>query len=248
MIRLFCAAGVLCAFPFSGMAQQSGPPPAVAANVTQNIDLSFATKGNFTTTALSVSRLHGIGRQNRFRIGYGLRFTSAFGNNTTYRTAPARLTSGKHSIFALFSEDLVQNIDTLKFQSTQINSVNISIHLEYALSRKVAAGFNIDGIGFSFGSPRNGTFTSKGPGRSALTGTTQQARPTAFNLLLISDSDIGSLNSEAYVRYAVTPKLSLRAGLNFQFNEYQTTKKLTFDNDRYRTKNLLPMLAVAYHF
>ncbi len=246
MIRLFCAAGILCAFPFSGMAQQPGPP--LPAKINQSIDLSFATKGNFTTTALSVSRLHGIGRQNRFRIGYGLRFTSAFGNNTTYRTAPARLTSGKHSIFALFSEDLVQNIDTLKFPSTQINSLNISIHLEYALSRKVAAGFNIDGIGFSFGSLRNSTFTSKGPGRAALTGSGQQARPTAFNLLLISDSDIGSLNSEAYVRYTVAPKLSLRAGVNFQFNEYQTKKKLIFDNDRYRTKNLMPMLAVAYHF
>ncbi|OIN57504.1 hypothetical protein [Arsenicibacter rosenii] len=248
MSRLFYITWGLCAFPFLTMAQQSTPPAALPANVTQSVDLSFATKGNFTTTALSVSRLHGVGRHKRFRIGYGLRFTSAFGKNTTYRTAPARLTSGKHSIFALFSEDLVQNIDTLKFPVTQINSFNISIHLEYALTRKVAAGFNIDGIGFSFGSDRSSTFTSKGTGRSALTGSTQQARPTAFNLLLISDSDIGSLNSEAYVRYQVAPKLSLRAGLNFQFNEYQTRKKLIFDNDRYRTKNLMPMLAIAYHF
>ena len=76
----------------------------------------------------------------------------------------------------------------------------------------------------------------------------QEAKPTVFNLLLVSDSDKGSLNSELYVRYKINPKISLRGGFNFQFNEYTTLRKLTFENDRFRAKNLLPLLAVSYHF
>lgn len=215
---------------------------------TQVIDLSLASNGDFTTAALALNRLHGLGQSHRFRIGYGLRFTSAFGSNTDYRTAPAKLTSGNESIVALFSEDIIANIDTIRFPKTQINSLNLSINLEYAISRKLEVGFNIDAIGISFGGNQTGIFTANSPVRSSLSGTAQEAKPTAFNLLLISDSDLGSLNSEAYIRYRVTPKISVRGGLGFQFNEYTTLRKLTLENDRFRAKNAMPMLAVSYHF
>jgi hypothetical protein len=223
------------------------PNPAFA-KINQTIDLSVATNGEFSLAALSINRLHGLGRSHRFRIGYGLRLASAFGTNTDYRTAPANLTSGNQSIIALFSEDIVANIDTVRFPKTQINSLNASIHLEYALSRRFDIGANIDAIGFSVGGKQTGTFTSKGPGRSSLTGTAQTASPTAFNLLLISDSDLGSLSSEYYVRYRLNPQFSLQGGLSFQFNEYTTNRKLTFENDRFRAKNFMPMLALSYHF
>lgn len=227
---------------------QSGGAQVDFKKTTQVLDLSLASKGDFTTVALSLNRLHGLGQSHRFRIGYGLRFTSAFGNNTDYRTAPAKLTSGNESIVALFSEDIIANIDTIRFPKTQINSLNISINLEYAISRKLEVGFNIDAIGFSFGGNQTGTFTANSPVRSSLSGTTQEAKPTAFNLLLISDSDRGSLNSEAYIRYRFTPKVSIRGGLGFQFNEYTTLRKLTLENDRFRAKNAMPLLAVSYHF
>jgi hypothetical protein len=62
----------------------------------------------------------------------------------------------------------------------------------------------------------------------------------------VSDNDLGSLNSELYARYWVNDKIGFRAGLSFQFVEYTTDKVLTFENDRFRTKNLLPMLAISY--
>ncbi len=215
---------------------------------TRTFDLSVATKGDFSVVALSVNQLHGLGRSHRFRIGYGLRLASAFGSNADYRTAPANLTSGNQSIVALFSNDLIANIDTVRFPKTQINSLNVSINLEYAVTRRFSVGANIDAIGFSFGGKQTGTFTANSPVRSSLSGTAQEASPTTFNLLLISDSDLGSLSSEYYVRYQASSKISVRGGLSFQFNEYTTARKLTFENDRFRTKNFLPMLAVAYHF
>jgi hypothetical protein len=237
---------VALALPVSVMAQSA--PTFDFKRINQTADFSVATNGDFSTIALSANRLHGLGRSHRFRIGYGLRFTSVFGNNTDYITAPAKLTSGTQSFAALVTESIVANLDTVRFAKNQVNSLNASINLEFGVTRRFDVGINIDAIGVSFGAKQTGTFTANSPFRSSLSGTQQSARVSPFNLLLISDSDLGSLNSEAYVRYRLTPKVSLRGGINFQFNEYTTDRKLTLENDRFRAKNALPMLAVSYHF
>lgn len=219
-------------------------------SISRTVDMSLATKGSLTTVALSVNQLHGLWTSRRFKIGYGLRLTSAFGKETDYRTAPADLVkgAGKGSVVGLFSKDLKENIDTLRLSKTLAHSINISLNLEYALSHRVDVGFNIDVIGFTFGSKQSGTFMANSPVRSSLSGTVQEARLTSFNLLLGDKSDRGSLNSEGYVRYRLNPRISLRTGLSFQFNEYITDRKLTFDNDRFRSSNLRVLLAAAYHF
>jgi hypothetical protein len=211
-------------------------------------DLSLATNGDLSSLALTINQLHGLGKLHRFRVGYGLRFTATTAGPLNYITAPAELTSGKQSILALFTENINDNLDTLRLGKTQTNSLNISIHLEYALARRLAVGINIDALGFTAGGQQSGMFQANKPTRSSLHNTVQTGKPTGLNLLLISDSDWGSLNSEAYVRYRVTPKLSLRGGIGFQFTEYTTTRKLTLDNDRFRSKNAGVQLAVAYHF
>lgn len=218
--------------------------------VTQTLDLGLATKGSVTTIALSINRLHGLWQSRRLRIGYGLRLTSAFGRNTDYKTAPSELVKGpgKESVLGLFSKDLDENIDTLRLPKTQGHSVNLSFNLEYVLSRRVELGFNIDVVGFTFGPKQSGTFIANRPVRSPLSGTDQEAYLTQFNVLLGDRSDRGSLNSESYVRYRFNPHFSLRTGLSFQFNEYTTTNKLTFGNDRFRSSNLRVLLAAAYHF
>ncbi|MFD2937628.1 hypothetical protein [Spirosoma flavum] len=219
-------------------------------SITQTVDLSLATKGSLTTVALSINRLHGLGPSHRFSIGYGLRLTSAFGSTTDYRTAPADLVKGKGkgSVIGLFSKDLEENIDTLRLPKTQGHSVNISFNLDYAVSRRVDLGVNIDVIGFSFGPTQSGTFIANSPIRSSLSGTVQEARLTTVNMLLGDKSDRGSLNSEGYVRCRLNPHCSLRGGLSFQFNEYTTSRKLTLDNNRFRSSNTRVLLAVSYHF
>ncbi len=247
MKKLICF--ISLALPLSALAQTNPATDAFAfKRVTRSADFAVASTGDFTSFALSVNQLHSIGRSRRFRLGYGLRFTSGFGGKTDYATAPARLTSGTKSIVALFTETIANNIDTLHLSKAQVNSLNLSINLEYAITKRLSVGANIDAIGFSFGSKQSGTFQANAPVRSSLSGSVQEGKPTAFNLLLISDSDLGSLNSEYYVRYQVRPQLSLRAGLGFLFTEYTTTRKLTFENDRFRSKNYLPMVAVSYHF
>lgn len=208
-------------------------------------DLSIAAIGGFSP-ALSYNYNWGLGKKGKFKIGTGIRFTYFAAGNRDLITAPATLTSGEKGPQVLFLENILGNLDTLKFPKVGIGYINIPIHLQYSFSKKLEIGFNIDAIGFSFGNKLNGTFYASDS--KSLNKTTQSAKPTVFNLLLVSDNDLGSLNSELYARYWLNDKIGLRAGLSFQFIEYTTDKVLTFENDRFRTKNLLPMIAFSYKF
>lgn len=207
--------------------------------------------GKGFTGALSYNKYYGIGQAGRFKIGWGLRLNTHFAGQTDHRTAPASLTSGKSSFAALVSEDIVSQIDTLRLSNSQVNSLNLNIHLQYAVFKKLEVGFNIDAVGFSFGKQQTGTFLARqsdatGRGNNGKTDIT--AKPTGLNLLLVSDSDIGSLNSEIYARYWINNKWAIRGGLSFEFWEYTANRKLAFDNDRFRSKTLLPLIAVSYRF
>jgi hypothetical protein len=203
-----------------------------------------AGAGSFASS-LAWSQQHGIGRRKRFRIGYGLRLTNFWGSDLEYVTAPAKYTSGKQSIAALFSPNIDANIDTVNFARTQVNLLNAGIYLSYILpwySNRFQLGVNIDAAGVSFGSRQQAAY-----GNSSVS-----AKPTVFNLLLISDSDQGSLNSEWYISYRASHKLAVKAGYEFLFTEYTTSTKIqpipgtASFNDRFRLKSAMLMLGVLF--
>lgn len=208
-------------------------------------DLSISAGGGFSP-ALSYNYNWGLGKSGKFKIGTGIRFTYFAAHHKDLITAPASLTTGEKGPQVLFKENILANLDTLHLSKVGVGYLNIPIHLQYSFSQKLEVGFNIDAIGISFGSKQNGTFYASDS--RSLNKSTQSAKPTFFNALLVSDNDLGSLNSELYARYWVNDKIGIRAGLSFQFIEYTTDKALTFENDRFRTKNLLPMIAISYKF
>lgn len=194
---------------------------------------------------LSLSYLHQwkLGARHKLGVGMGGRFTSYFGQNQYYTTAPAKLTSGSTGPLVIFKEDVVANIDTLLVQSPQVNALNAFINIDYTLSQKFTIGFNIDAIGFSFGGSKQANYINGSAGKIT------EGSPTGFNILLVSDNDRGSLNSELYVRYSLNEKWGLKAGGQFLFTEYTTTTKVqTFpeENDRFRNKSLLFCLGISY--
>jgi hypothetical protein len=198
--------------------------------------------------AVSWVRLHGFGSgKQRFKIGYGVRLSTYFGSTQNYITAPARLTSGKESIVALFTENIPANLDTVSFTKSQVNLLNAAIYLNYTppiLKDRLDVGMNIDALGFSFGGSQGGTYISNGKNAAV------NAKPTGFNLLLISDSDRGSLNSEWFVRYWLSEKWAVKLGYEFLFTEYTTDKKVQtvgdLQNDRFRNKSSLFLLGVTW--
>jgi hypothetical protein len=212
-------------------------------------DLALSGAFGRLSAATGWYHLHAVGKKKKIHVGYGVRFTSFIGANKFYTTAPARFTSPVQNLGTIFSETYEHNIDTLATATAVTNSLNTVIHLQYDITHKLSAGFNIDAVGFSFGTSRKFNIISSAydPNQAPV----QPGRPTKLNLLLTSDNDIGSLNSEFYLRYSVNEKIGLRAGYTFLFSEYRTDKKLSFDdgrimNDRYRYKAAMALVAVGY--
>jgi len=195
------------------------------------------------TLALSYIHLWKLGANQKLGIGIGGRFTSYLAANQYYITAPAQLTSESSSPLIIFKDNITSNIDTFLVKSPQLNCLNLSINIDYQVSKKITAGFNIDALGFSFGGSRSGNYIN-GP-----SGKMTNAVPTTFNLLLVSDNDRGSLNSEFYTRYSLNELWAVKLGAQFLFTEYTTSTKvqqLPEQNDRFRNKSLLVCLGISY--
>jgi hypothetical protein len=188
--------------------------------------------------ALSWSHLHGFGKKTqKFKVGYGIRYSSFFGGNLFYTTAPAKYTSDN------------AKIDTLSLLNAQVNTLNVSVHLQYTVLKKLDLGFNIDAIGLTLGAEQKYSLLSSTGDPANLQVNT--AKPSPFNLLLIGDNDKGSLISEFYVRYWLSPKWAIKGGFNYFFSEYTTNAPLSFNNgdvvnDRYRNKSYMGFLSLSF--
>jgi long-subunit fatty acid transport protein len=203
-------------------------------NGLNNYELSFASSGTNQLFDLGWNHLHGITKNKKFRIGYGIRFTGINGSGDFY-TAPANLTK----------EDA--NLDTINGGSYSIGSLNLSIHLNYQFNKKWEAEFNIDAVGFSFGSSSSIEYNStKRLTTNPLAESKQNAAPTPFNILLVGDNDIGNLNSQIKIKYRFHPQWAFNFGGTYIFSELTTNNKLYKDNDRFRQKNFMPMIGISY--
>lgn len=187
-------------------------------------------------------------KSKRFAVGTGLRLTSYFGASKYYQTAPAKLTSGSTGPLVIFKKNIEANIDTFLVRSPQVNFINAFINLRYRISAKIHIGFNIDAIGFSFGGKQRGNYINRS---ESPVGFTEEAQPTAVNVLLISDNDRGSLNSELYAKYYFNETWSIKASASFLFTEYTTDSDIQQTpepNDRFRNKSLMAGVGITYKF
>jgi hypothetical protein len=234
---------LITALIFSTLVKAQIAQPYFYTKSQTNLDFVLAVGNQAVSPSVSYSKLYSFSENRRFKMGYGVRLNNFFGANKEAITAPAKLTSETHSIVSLLSDYRLNNLDTLKLNSVWTTSVNAKVVVQYSI-RKFDIGFNIDVIGFTIGSKQTGQFlASESPNfhKSA-----QIANPSALNLLLIGDSDKGSLNSEVFVRYWVSDRMAIRVGGSYQFLEYSTDKNLTFENDRFRVKTFMPFIGITF--
>ena len=193
--------------------------------------------------AFSFNYDKGLGKGKKIIVGFGGRLTSYFGKNQYYITAPAEITSGSSGPGVLFKENIDANIDTFLIKAAQVNYLNVFLTIGYNISERLMFRFNIDAIGFSFGQNVNGNYINGAQGAM------EYASPTAFNLLLISDNDKGSLNSEFFARYLINGKWGIKGGIQFHFTEYTTdteVQQFPEPNDRFRNKSFMFGVGVSY--
>lgn len=210
-------------------------------------EISLSVGEKELSSSLNMHHLHGIGSKSNFKIGYGLRFSTYFGQDKQYITAPARLTSGEEGPQVLFAENIEANFDTVQITYPQVNFCNLFIIIQYTFFKKIDLGFNIDAVGFSFGGKQDGGYYSSKNPTSSFTAN-QVAIPTFFNLLLVGDNDIGSLNSELFLRYRFSENWGVKAGFCYLFTEYTTENQLRLQNDRFRFKSSMALIGMSYKF
>lgn len=220
--------GFLTLIFINGKAQQNPIPSKLAA-----FDLALGVGSSVSSGALSFNQTHGLLASKKLRLGYGLRLSAFSGSELTYITAPAKLTKEPATV------------DTFNIKSPLSMGLSATLHIEYLLSQKLRVGFNIDIVGLGFGSSQNGDFISSENIASKYPNTVP-SKPTAFNLLLIGDNDIGQLKSEFYLGYSLSERFMIRSGLDMTFSEYRTEQKLTQENDRFRYKAMLFFAAVSF--
>jgi hypothetical protein len=184
-----------------------------------------------------------LGKSRKFVVGFGGRLTSYLGKNQYYITAPANITSGSTGPAVLFKENIDTNIDTFLIKTSWVNSFNAFVTLGYNLSERLMLRFSIDAIGFSIGNKVTGNYIN------GSYGSIEPASPTALNVLLVSDNDRGSLNSEFFGRYLLNDTWGIKFGAQFHFTEYKTesdVQQFPEANDRFRRKSLMVSAGVSY--
>ena len=241
ILILTCLAALLAN---GAAAQKKTPRP-----VNQFADITVGVGSSQVSGAFSYIYNWKIGKRKKWEAGFGARFTSYFGNNLYFKTAPAKLTSGKTGPGVLFADDIKPNIDSVLFPKAQVNALNLSLNFGYNFTKRFSLGFNIDAIGFSFGKKQSGIYY----GNNFATGVPVTARPTGFNLLLISDNDKGSLNSELFAKYKCNDNWGIKLAFEFLFAEYTTNTQVQTTpggdkNDRFRKKMSGGGIGITYNF
>lgn len=191
--------------------------------------------------------VYGLAKAKKIRVGYGFRATAFQGKNQRLITAPAILTTGAEGPQVLFLPDRPDYFDTLGLATSSVLYVNAMFVIEYAISKKCEAGFNIDLAGLSLGADQKARYRSSknNPGDFL---EEVKASPTPWNLLLISHNDIGSLNSEIYLRYRFNSQGLIKIAYSYQFIEYTTFQPLRLGNDRFRQTPGLLAIGLAWRF
>jgi len=217
----------------------------------QFADLAVSIGEAENSVAASYVHSWGLGKKHRLDVGAGIRTTSYFGVKRNYITAPARLARSTTIPFVIvLAEQEEKNFDTLTVQRPLTFSTNLTFNAGYHFSSKWYGGLNIDVIGFTLGRTTSAILTSDGT-----TTLESKAKPSAFNLLLTGDNDLGSLNSEFYLKYNFNNHWGVRGVYQFLFSEYKTTSDGIYQVapdgthvHRFRNKVNAFGLALAYQF
>lgn len=209
-------------------AQSSSDIPASTKVLLEQTGLSGAFGSNFFAGSLFFQHSWRLGAKQRWDLTYGGRITSYFGNDIDHTSAPP----------AFYGDAATE--DTVFLSSPRMSNVAIYIGATYSIKNKVPIGFNIDAIGYTFGSDLEGIYTGDGVSAPVT------VNPGSITALLVGPNDIGMLKAEFFVGYHINDKLTVRAGINNMYTEVRTPTEIQAGNTRYRAENMGGLISLVY--
>lgn len=197
----------------------------------EDFDVALGAGDGSFLGSLSYQFTKALGKNDQWRLSYGLRFTLFSGKkDMEFYSAPID--------YYLIEE----NTDTLQVTSPGQSNLALYIGASYVIKNKLELGFNIDALGYTFGRETEATFLGN---NQKLTTTVNPNQPTA---LLVGANDRGMIKAEFFVGYHVNDHWSARLGFNNNFVEYKTETELQKGNTRFRGDPTAPFVAVRYRF
>lgn len=172
-------------------------------------------------SALSASWVYnwGIGKAKKLELGLGARLSLYGGDNRNYITAPARLArTNTTPFYIVIAGQRTDYWDTLTIEKPFTTSLNLSGNAGYHITPELYVGLNIDMLGVTIGSKSKAFLQSNG-----VITEEPEAKPAPVNVLLTGDLDLGTLNSEFYLRYQLNEQIAVKGIYQFFFSEYKTT-------------------------
>jgi hypothetical protein len=146
--------------------------------------------------SLDVYQAWSLRPESRLMLGLGARYNYQGGTEAVGFAGVARET------------DAPERVD---IAGVDVHSVALFGEITYRFTPRLEAGFNIELIGFAFGTDREGIADG---------GETIALEPEPFSLLLVGTNDLGSLNSEFFVAYKMSDRVWLRANLSHTVVNY----------------------------
>jgi hypothetical protein len=219
--------------------------PSLQAQTLNNIHFDVATglSSSVKTASFAVWKpLHPSSENTqKWQFSYGIRSSFFRKTDTDFITASSRLTSDAFGPHVIFLPTIEENLDTLFISRSSVLSVNLAFSIQRTITKNLGAGFNIDIVGFSVGSAQDAVFN---PNNGTTRAIPTSVKPARWNLLIASDSDFGSLNSEFFISWKIPSRVAFRTGMNFNFTEFKTAEELQPDNKRFRSKTALPFISI----
>jgi hypothetical protein len=185
----------------------------------QWLDISATVARKQSVLSASWVKNWDIGKAKKIELGIGARLSLYGGNDRAFITAPAKYArTNTTPFYIVIAGQKTWCWDTLTVEEPFTASLNLSGNAGYHFAKNWYAGLNIDLIGFSMGSSSSAVLQSNGNQLIE-----KKARPYNFNLLLTGDNDLGTLNSEFFIRYQINEQMAIKAIYQFFFTEYKTT-------------------------
>lgn len=197
-------------------------------SIPQYLDLAIGSNGDENMASLSYMHTWGVGKKKNFKLTYGLRFSTYGGSNIEFYSAPPEFYG------------IPEKTDTLTFATAGQSNIALFLGATYNIKQKLEIGFNIDGLGYTFG-PNQAYVLSGDPSQVLRT-----ASPNQVSALLVGANDRGMIKAEFFVAYSLNPHWMVRLGVSNSFVEYKTEYEIQAGNTRFRGDPFMPMLGLRY--
>ena len=186
-------------------------PPKIIPDYHFNLSYTSVQSADIQHAEIGLNKDLFMLMSNKLRLGLGLRAGIQDNQNIAFTSAHASI------------KDNPNNLDTLFHSRVQSAAFNLYFNGEYALSKHVTFGLNLDLLGISTGLATDADYspgaTSQAYGYYAIDDV--ESIPTAANAFSFGNSK-GALNTQLYVKLRVTRKVALRLGGAYLFQEFST--------------------------